>query len=327
MILVSNGYSSIFLGTFNTYSDYMEIIKFVQYIPYILLIPYLNPKSILVRFRSWLNFIIIWLVIVGFIQLLLVDPFLSYFISIYSIDIYHIEGLYGAHRIFVTGTDPNMGAAILFFFSIFIFMDKELFKSIFKLIVLVSLLFLFLNTQSRTSLLGAFLAYFMYNFFTLNHRFGFKVISSVLLGGCVFLFFNILDFDYIKKGFDLVRTGDNESLNLRIKYFYMAIYRFFESPIFGWGTAKSMHEKVIDSEYALIIQRYGLLGISVFTILYIKLFKNAINSYKTSLKATTVMFLFFSLVFMSTNNIFSGYQLMSIIILMYSLNYKSKFYA
>jgi 3-isopropylmalate dehydratase small subunit len=35
----------------------------------------------------------------------------------------------------------------------------------------------------------------------------------------VFLFFNILDFDYIKKGFDLVRTGDNESLNLRIKYF------------------------------------------------------------------------------------------------------------
>jgi len=324
MVIISNFHSSFFLNSHLVVSDYMEIIKYWQYLPYTFVLPYLNSTSLLQKINSWFKFMLMLIVGLGFIQLLLLEPFLSSSLSIYSIDSFHIEGLYGARRIFTTGSDPNMGGAILFFFSLFLFYNKSIFKGFTRVCVLLILVFLFLNTQSRTSILGAILSIGCYMFFTINENFKLKLIFSLIIIGFFVIFFGSLKLDYIKEGIDLVRTGDNQSLNLRKQYVFMAIYRFFESPILGWGTVKSMHETVIDSEYALILQRYGMLGIFVFGLLFRSLFKNGFNSFQDCIKPITIIYLLFSLVFMSTNNIFSGYQLMSIIILLYSLNLRPK---
>ena len=326
MIMVSNFYSSMFLKTGLVFSDYMEIIKFWQFIPYALVLPFLSPTSLFSVTRSWILPILVWVIYLGMIQLFLLQPFLSMHLSLYSIDSFHVEGLYGARRIFTTGSDPNMGGAILFFFIVFLFSNKQILKNLYRVPLLLILCYLFLNTQSRTSILGAILSVGIYMLLTINKNFKLKILMGILIFGFFTLIFGSLNLDYIKEGIDLARTGNNESLNLRLKYIIMAINRFFDSPIFGWGTAKTMHEVVIDSEYALILQRYGILGITVFSSLYYFLFKNSINSIQKTIKPVSLMFLMFSLVFMTTNNIFSGYQLMSIVILLYSLNYTNKHY-
>ena len=75
-------------------------------------------------------------------------------------------------------------------------------------------------------------------------------------------------------------------------------------------------DTVIDSEYALIIQRYGLIGVFVFLSFIIYLARCSIRVIGRYYGAALFMLVIFSLFFMLTNNMFSGYQLMSLVVIL-----------
>jgi hypothetical protein len=110
--------------------------------------------------------------------------------------------------------------------------------------------------------------------------------------------------------------GKSNSLNVRFENIYLAAQRFMESPIFGIGPAKSSFDTTIDSEYALIIQRYGLIGIFIFSAYIIYLVKLSLRNLSSHWGVCLFVFVLMSILVMITNNIFSGYQLMSLIILL-----------
>jgi O-antigen ligase len=105
----------------------------------------------------------------------------------------------------------------------------------------------------------------------------------------------------------------------------LAYKRFLESPYFGWGPAKSIHSTIIDSEFVLILQRYGTIGILVF-LLYIATVitfsVKLIKKYGQRHIEPKMLFLFMTtgLFVMTTNVIFAGYQTTAILILLIILN-------
>jgi hypothetical protein len=125
-------------------------------------------------------------------------------------------------------------------------------------------------------------------------------------------------------------AGENNSLNVRLENIYMAWQSFLGSPFFGIGPAKSSGDTVIDSEYALIIQRYGLLGIFIFSAYIFYLLRLSLRNLRSHWGRALFIFVLMSTLVMITNNIFSGYQLMSLVIFLNIaciLNEKTQFYS
>ncbi|MDD3056486.1 MAG: hypothetical protein PHE16_11490 [Aliarcobacter sp.] len=112
--------------------------------------------------------------------------------------------------------------------------------------------------------------------------------------------------------------GTNTSLNVRFENVFLAYERFLESIALGWGPAKSIHETVIDSEYALILQRYGLIGIFMFLGYLVlimqfsyKLYKKQFNT-KINIPLVGFLISIVGFVVMATNSFFVGYQTIAI---------------
>jgi hypothetical protein len=128
--------------------------------------------------------------------------------------------------------------------------------------------------------------------------------------------------NYVTLGFSMLMDGSNESVNVRLFNFQFAMNLFSQSYVIGWGPAKAIHPTVLDSEYSLILSRYGLIGLTVFaSFLFLGLRDGMILIAKkhvqyTSIAYCCVMLLLFSIVVMVGNNVFSGYQLMAPVVLM-----------
>lgn len=45
-----------------------------------------------------------------------------------------------------------------------------------------------------------------------------------------------------------------------------------QSPVFGWGPAKETMTSITDSEWILLLRRYGIFGVLIFTLLFISIF-------------------------------------------------------
>ena len=110
--------------------------------------------------------------------------------------------------------------------------------------------------------------------------------------------------------------GENSSVSVRLDNALSALQRFRQSPITGMGVAKSEFSTIIDSEYALILQRYGLIGIVVFGSYIFYLIKLGVRNRSSHWGVALLSFSAFCMIFMLTNNVFSGYQLMSLVILL-----------
>ncbi len=126
-----------------------------------------------------------------------------------------------------------------------------------------------------------------------------------------------MELDYIITGLELFFQGNNNSVNVRIENLYQAMDWFEDSIIFGYGPAKAIHPTVIDSEYALILGRYGIVGVFVFGFYIFTSIRKSVNllilhncKKPTAVSALSV-YATFGLVLMLTNNLFSGYQLMA----------------
>jgi len=291
--------------------DIVEAIKYVQFLPFLLIVPFLTPKTLKV-FHYAVGFCSILVLFVGFFQISGVSHALSY---LYLGDnSSHIDSVISGYRITLTGSDPNIGGVIACFFSIYYFSMYSIYRRFWQLVFFILFFYLGFETQSRTSLISIMFGLTFYYLFFFRAFLAFKVIFlSLALILIVFLIF-YLDLSYIYIGIQSALEGKNNSLNVRFENIYLAAQRFLESPIVGMGPAKSSFDTTIDSEYALIIQRYGLVGIFIFSAYIIYLLRLSLRNLSSHWGVCLFIFVLMSILVMVTNNIFSGYQLMSLIV-------------
>lgn len=315
VVIISASYS-VYIGfTELNARDYIESIKYFQFAPFLLLMTYLNLHERSVNRLIYAS--ALFFIFVGIVQVLTIPVLNDFFLLSYlGNDSIHFESAASGHRISLTGSDPNVGAVIGYFFALY-FLFSSIYEKNKKLLILFFVcIFLCLLTQSRTALVGFLFSILTYLMFFSRINFLYKISGVFLVVTFFFMMVYALDLQYIILGFIYAVEGDNNSLNVRIQNFYDALELLSYSPWFGVGSAKSTLSTIIDSEYALIMQRYGFVGVGVFCVYIFHLLFLAKKVIYSKWGAILLAFILMSMVVMLTNNVFSGYQVMSIVVLL-----------
>ena len=222
-----------------------------------------------------------------------------------------VSDAFSGWRLTLTGSDPNIGAGIAVFLIIYC-LDKFLSTDRKLYLLILGILFVaILSTQSRTALLASIISMLIILMVS-KIKFLNKIITCFIFYLLFFGSLYFVDIDYIIAGYELSLTGDNESANVRVDNLNQGLLLFYDSPYFGYGPAKNEFNSIIDSEYVLIIQRYGLLGVFLFFYFILSLLYYGYKAKNYSSGRVLLSYTIFTLIFMITNNAYSGYQLMSI---------------
>jgi hypothetical protein len=318
--LISVIYSYEILAVPYNTSDLLEIVKFMQFIPYLLAIQFLDGRSFDNRCYLYITRASVIFVLIGLIQILNINPFALILNNLYGSAAQQLAYQPGG-RIFITGSDPNTGGSIALFFAAFNCFAYVGTKKLKHAILAGMTLLLILMAQSRTVLFGLIVATLLYGALFSKSTLLARLSAIVLIVSLLIFSIYYFNLEYVIIGLRTAESGHNNSLNVRLKNIETAFQFFGQSPIFGWGPAKAIHPTVIDSEYALILERYGILGILAFASYMKHQFKISFESMNLSnarwlFGSLSVFYVIFSITIMTTNNVFSGYQLMSILILL-----------
>lgn len=331
-IFISINYGYIFLSVNESYRDYMELFRYFQFLPYLIVAKYLDYTSLEKKLMIYVLIAASVVIFVSFFQITNFGSLAPFFGGLYATTEHLDSMLYSSKRVVATGSDPNVGAVITAFFLFFICFSK--YKAIVKVTFISSLLIILLFTQSRTVLIGVGISLsILFVLFS-----SFNIIIKLIVAAFTLLLvpalFNSLQLEYVTVGLQMAMDGDNGSLNARFDNILTAIERWKESWLFGQGPAKSSSLTVIDSEYALILQRYGSLGMFLFLSFIFLNIKTSLNllscssNNKINISLLALGFTIIALVLMCTNNYFAGYQtaaipiLIAVILMLFKQNLK-----
>lgn len=321
MVFLSTITTEIKYGYSFNLNNYIEAIKYLQFIPYFLVLNRIDFRMLQHKLPYWFSFSSLYICFVGFLQVF--NPFnLGEVISKFYLgeDSSHLQ-LSSVKRITLTGSDPNVGgmiASIFLLFNLIYFVEK---RKIVYFIFFLLLSYLVLLTQSRTLIFSNFMVVVAYILLLSKLSFSKRVLLSVSSFVLFVYLFSYLNLDYVKDGVSLAMSGNNNSANVRLENFQVGVEIFYNNIFFGIGPLKESLSTVIDSEYVLIFQRYGLFGVFVFFTLILNMIYDSIKNFNNLWGVHLFLVTFLSIFFMITNNVFSGYQIMSIIVLLIINNF------
>jgi len=321
MVFLSTITTEIKYGYSFNLNNYIESMKYLQFIPYFLVLNRINFRALQHNLPYWFSFSSIYICLVGLLQVF--NPFnLGDVISKFYLggDSSHLQ-LSSVQRITLTGSDPNVGgmiASIFLLFNLIYFVEK---RKLLYFIVFLLLSYLVLLTQSRTLIFSNFIIVVAYILLMSKLSFSKKILLSILSLSVFVYLFSYLNLDYVKDGISLAISGNNNSANVRLENFQVGFEIFYNNIFFGIGPLKESLSTIIDSEYVLIFQRYGLFGVLVFFTLIFNMLYDSMRNFNSFWGVHLFLVTLLSIFFMITNNVFSGYQIMSIIVLVIINNF------
>jgi O-antigen ligase len=308
-----------------TIRDFNEFIRIIKPFLIILVVDYCNPQFLAKLLDKFFKVGAVALILFGLLEYFNLFGFRNILSEIYATTDRFSD--FDRSRIVLTTGDPNVSAALLLFFLTYLTQSLFLKKGVFtNLVLLFFLLVVLLMTSSRT-LLIIFALIMLVSLMYHGRR---KKILSIVIGGVSVLTIAILIqfFDYLTIGFSTFKSGDNTSMMIRYLLWKEAFDLFLQSPILGWGPAKSIHTTIVDGEHFMLLRRYGLLGYGTimslflgYAVVFIKKIKTIfeIGGNIQVLGFTSALLCIMIVVIMITNNFFSGYQLMPLFIIMITL--------
>lgn len=318
-IFLSINYGYIFLSIEDTYRDYMELFRYLQLLPYLIVAKYFKYTSFERKLMKYVLIAAIIVIVVSFFQITNVGGFAYFFGTLYATADHTESMLYSSKRVVATGSDPNVGAVITSFLLFIVYFSK--YNNLLKALLCGCLLLILLLTQSRTALIGVGISFsILFIFFSKNNLI-IKCGLGILLVFILITLFSYLELDYIVVGMETAVAGENSSVNIRFENISLAIDRWNDSWLFGQGPAKSISSTTIDSEYALILQRYGSVGVILFAsylllnFMYFFRFLNYQTIHEINVPLIAGGYTLVAVVVMCTNNYFAGYQTAAIPIL------------
>lgn len=250
----------------------------------------------------------LFLFIFGFFQKFFYAYLPTNILKLWGGDI-HVDTLLSSslHRIFITGSDPNIGAVIAALYMFYFYSKFYNTKNRIYIIRLLLMLILIVFTSSRTILVGVFFVFLFHTFVYSKIKISKKIVIFLF---CIVIF-TIIFFNtpYLYLGVSSLLKGTNNSVLVRLSNFLESIELFKQSPIFGWGPAKVIHKTVADGEYFLILRRYGSFGVFSFLLFIIYSLKISKKYIDTEFGLIFFLYVRLGLFVMITNNLLSGYQL------------------
>jgi len=324
LFFVSTLFGYLYLSVPHSLRDLNEFVRVLKPFLIIIAVSYCDSDKFFKKMHSFFIYGAIFIILIGFMEFFDVPGYRKLISLIYTG--HRFENLDRVRTILMAG-DPNIAAALILYFVTYILqtmlMTKNKIRNSFILLFLIVIL---LMTSSRTLLI----VFVVILFASLLHHFqNNKFFSFMVLSLCLILVLPIIQyFDYIVIGFSTFSEGKNTSMLLRYQQWAEAFNLFLKSPIIGWGPAKEIHTTIVDSEHLLLLRRYGVLGyLAVFNfifgfiwVLFRKRRKfSSLNLFHKRIALTSLFSCLMIFILMTTNNFFSGYQLMPLFVVMITL--------
>ncbi|MGC6469871.1 MAG: O-antigen ligase family protein [Flavobacteriales bacterium] len=321
LFLLSTVYGYSFLSVPTSLRDVNEFVRVIKPLLIIVAVSYCDSNSLSIKLNTVFKYGAILIIAIGFLEFFDFPGYRKLISIIYSG--HRFENLDRARAVLTAG-DPNIAAALIIYFITYILQSMLMTKhKIRNSILLLFLMIVLLMTSSRTLLVVFIVILFISLFFHFkkNRFFTFMILTLSF----ALLIPLVQFFDYIIIGFSTFSEGTNTSMLLRYKQWAEAYALFLKSPIIGWGPAKAIHTTIVDSEHLLLLRRYGVLGyLAVFNFIfgYIwvvfkkrRKFRNMDLQHKR-LAITSLFSCLMIFIVMTTNNFFSGYQLIPLFVVM-----------
>lgn len=306
-VSISTVYGILFLNVPSGIRDYVELVKILKYGLIFLLASYIPINEIELKFLfHTLLLAIIISCCIGILQFFDIFGFANITGPIYLGEKIYKVGI----RLTGTFTNPNSFSVLLgmgLFVSLIFVINKPSKKSqsIYVGLILAFLLCLVLS-GSRTGLAAATLIVILIliSFSMLKKESTGSIISIIILlaiGLFVGTFFAGKDILFrLQSGVDIL---EDESLLARFIAWYYNILIFLESPWIGWGPAKHLYTSTVDNEYILNLRRYGVLGLSISSLIYIYPALVSLSEFRKKNDLIFSPIIFFILLYFMINNL------------------------
>lgn len=326
LVMVSLIFSTFFgymiLGVPLSIRDFNELVRLSKPLLLLIIIHYCDKEFLKIHLIKFFQFGTIIIFAFAFLEFFNVLGFRKVLSVLYSSENYLFDGNY---RILLTSANPNVAAAIVFYFILYQLTSFILNRNkMIPFFLMMVLLLVLLMTSSRTILLAFVLVFALGMLRLLKTQKLLSIVVFVSVG--VFTVFLVQYFSYLSIGFETFASGSNGSMLIRYQNWKEAMLLFKESPVFGWGPAKAIHETVVDGEHFLLLRRFGVIGYSLILLLLssgVSLFFKSKKVLLDTIDQKIVYISFYSIfgifVLMVTNNFFSSYQLMLLYVLILSI--------
>lgn len=270
---LSNIYAVIFIEAVFTVHDAMELVVFFKYYLVLSLVVSLRLQAGEWRFLGGVTVAgILSMVIIGWLQYFNVANFNAWMSAFLNPK--HWDSLFITQplRVLCSFDNPNdLGIFLVILLAItavcYFFAEKSAESFPVAWLVLTALLIkLEYLTLSRTALACLGLLFIICSLWALWHfgrnrktflRIGvlFAVTMALIVIGSGNFFWRIGE---------VVGFSDNQSMVGRFERWNVAEGAIKGSPLFGWGSQKSVMTSVVDNEYLLYLRRYGAIGLTVY---------------------------------------------------------------
>ena len=321
-ISIVHGY--LFLSVPYSIRDVNEYIRVLKPLLIIIAVSYCDSNVLSKKLNILFKWGAVLIFTIGFLEFFNIPGYRK-FISFFFTG-HRFENL-DRTRVILTAGDPNIAAALIIFFITYIFQTILMTKNkIRNSMILLLLLFVLLMTSSRTNLIVFFVIMICSLLYHFNKN---RFFSFIIIALCVVIVVPIIQyFDYIVIGFTTFSDGTNSSMLLRYKQWSEAYNLFLQSPVLGWGAAKSIHTTIVDSDHLLLLRRYGVLGYLavmnfIFGFIWVLFRKrrkfSSMNLFHKRIALTSLFSCLMIFLLMITNNFFSGYQLMPLFVVMITM--------
>tara|TARA_R110000868_G_scaffold259361_9_gene517446 strand:+ start:50334 stop:51770 length:1437 start_codon:yes stop_codon:yes gene_type:complete len=329
LVCISTLYGKIFLAVPVGRRDFFEIVTYLKY-----LIAFVAIYSINLNFDEIkrLLYAILFLICVSGI-FGLIQFFGLFGIDNYTAPIYLLERSYIVNeRLTATFKNPNNYSVLLVIGHIIAlslyFYEESKRNKLFLLSVLIFFLLLLFFAGSRT-MIASYLFITIILIFIISIKRGLKTSQVIFITSSLSIVFimalSVISYEtYIRlqSGVDIL---NDESFAMRIIVWYLNILVFLKSPLLGWGPAKDLYTTVVDSEYILILRRYGIVGFTSYIFIYLHplvlAFKKIIDHSK---EVSFLSIIYFSilitfLITCLTNSVLHDFQLMDLWIVLLAI--------
>ena len=299
-VFISTYYGKFMLGVPVSLSDHFELLKIFK-----LFIVVFVTSRLKLSHRDIYR--LLYVVVFSFLLSAIIG--LMQFYGVLGFDqitapFYAAERIYDVHnRMMGTFYNPNTYGTALTLGAVttmgLLYHEKKAFRRLFLSSAVILFAFCIALTQSRTAVIVvifAFIIITLLNFikkqFTIKQFFVIVAITTVVLLGII----GLLADQVLTRFMALGDIAEDMSWKMRLLAWYLNLTIFSESIFFGWGPAKMIHTTIVDSEYILVLRRYGLIGFSFYILLY---FIPLLRSFKMQ-KLTGIRELAGQIIFVST---------------------------
>lgn len=269
--LLSLLYGGMILGVQVIPGDYMEFVKLFKYwCAFHLGFFYLKDENSLSKVMIFATILV---TIFGMCQLFNLMQVNSWLSPLYVSEIHmiNLQGSILSRRITGPTGNPNMLGTMMLL--VFWFGMSAVVKRYYRIILVGSSFVLILMTQSRTTLVALALGLLALGLAPTAKR-GQRMVALGILGvGALVVLSGAMS--YLA---DLTSGMESGSLQFRLKVWSAVWDSMGKTLWLGFGPSKSLDFIDIDSEYILVLKRYGFIGLSIMIWFYFEMYKLFANA-------------------------------------------------